>query len=82
MACPTPGLQLFTLPGFFGLTDELHQLAVPGRDFELTDLLANGIGALAGVMFIKGLSCRSTPKEKNTAKDKIAARARADRKRK
>ena len=72
---PYPWIAAFYFTWFYGLTDELHQLAVPGRDFELTDLLANGIGALAGVLFVKGLGCRLTPKEK------IAAQARADRKR-
>ena len=31
----------------YGLTDELHQLFVPGRFFDLHDLLADGLGASA-----------------------------------
>lgn len=31
----------------YGLTDEAHQLLVPGREFQLSDLAANFIGALA-----------------------------------
>jgi VanZ family protein len=32
----------------YGLTDELHQLFVPGRNAELNDALADGIGGLFG----------------------------------
>jgi VanZ family protein len=32
----------------YGLGDELHQLLVPGRMFDLADLLADGVGAALG----------------------------------
>jgi len=32
----------------YGLTDEFHQLFVPGRNAELNDALADGIGGLFG----------------------------------
>jgi VanZ family protein len=32
----------------YGLSDELHQLLVPGRMFDLADLLADGVGAALG----------------------------------
>ncbi|MEM9861948.1 MAG: VanZ family protein [Myxococcota bacterium] len=32
----------------FGLSDELHQAFVPGRTAELLDLVADGLGAVAG----------------------------------
>ncbi|MEC9488188.1 MAG: VanZ family protein [Halanaerobium sp.] len=34
----------------YGLTDEIHQLYVPGRVFSLTDLLADFCGAITGVL--------------------------------
>ena len=35
----------------YGLTDEWHQSLVPGRFAERLDLMADGIGAIAGVCF-------------------------------
>ena len=32
----------------FGVTDEIHQIATPGRDSSWGDLLADGVGALFG----------------------------------
>lgn len=32
----------------YGVADEIHQLFVPGRSFEVGDILANCAGALAG----------------------------------
>lgn len=83
---PYPWIAAFCFTWLYGLTDELHQLAVPGRDFELSDLLANGFGALAGVLFVKRLGCWSTPKEKIAATPKVRIadrppRAKTDRKR-
>jgi VanZ family protein len=37
------------IPAIYGLSDEIHQLFVPGRKFDLMDLLADAIGALIGV---------------------------------
>ena len=34
----------------FGLTDEIHQLFVPGRTAALDDLAADAVGACAGVV--------------------------------
>lgn len=36
----------------YGLTDEIHQLWVPGRDAEAGDLVADSLGALAGAAAI------------------------------
>jgi VanZ family protein len=33
----------------YGLSDEIHQLFVPGREFSLFDLMADGAGAAIGV---------------------------------
>lgn len=32
----------------FGITDEIHQYFVPGRDADLLDLVADALGSLAG----------------------------------
>lgn len=36
------------IAGFYGITDEIHQLYVPTRSFELFDILADFLGGLAG----------------------------------
>ncbi len=36
----------------YGLSDEIHQRFVPGRQFELADLLADAVGALLGALLM------------------------------
>ncbi len=36
----------------FGLLDELHQAFVPGRSADIEDLAADGLGTLAGIIFV------------------------------
>jgi len=38
-----------------GLLDELHQVYVPGRSADIGDLLADALGAVAGVLFLYAL---------------------------
>ncbi len=38
----------FIITVFYGITDEIHQLYVPGREFTAGDILADSIGALLG----------------------------------
>jgi VanZ family protein len=38
----------FIIAVFYGITDEIHQLYVPGREFAAGDILADSIGALLG----------------------------------
>ncbi|MBQ7354672.1 MAG: VanZ family protein [Clostridia bacterium] len=40
----------------FAVSDELHQLFVPGRSGELTDILIDGSGALIGVLLAAGIA--------------------------
>ena len=35
---------------FYAITDEIHQIFVPGRAFQLTDILVDSTGALVGVV--------------------------------
>jgi len=37
----------------YGITDELHQYFVPGRNMELMDVLSNTLGAFIGQIFFK-----------------------------
>lgn len=41
------------ITGLYGVTDELHQAFVPGRQPELLDLLADIVGAAAGVWLVR-----------------------------
>lgn len=42
-------LAAFLIAVVYGLSDEIHQLFVPGREFSLYDLAADGIGAIIGI---------------------------------
>ncbi len=37
-----------TLSTLYGLSDEIHQSFVPGRDADLGDVMADGVGSLIG----------------------------------
>jgi VanZ family protein len=39
----------FILSFLYGISDEIHQLFVPSRAFQLRDMLINGLGALIGL---------------------------------
>lgn len=38
---------------FYGIIDEFHQYFVPGRYAELSDIIANSLGVLLGILFVK-----------------------------
>jgi VanZ family protein len=40
------------LAASYGLSDEIHQRFVPGRQFELADLLADAVGSLLGALLM------------------------------
>jgi VanZ family protein len=42
----------------YGLSDEWHQLHVPGRDGSLADVLADGAGAVLGATLLAAISAR------------------------
>ena len=42
----------FTFCVIYGFSDELHQLFVPGRTFQLIDLCMDAIGALAAIVLV------------------------------
>ena len=65
-------LLLIILVTFYGITDEYHQLFVPGRHASLWDILADGLGAfLAATMLFwwdrrtMNISQHVLPEEKN-----------------
>ncbi|MFH0831754.1 MAG: VanZ family protein [archaeon] len=43
----------FLLAAFYGLTDEFHQLFVPGRTASFVDIAADSLGAFAGALISK-----------------------------
>ena len=42
---------LFTL--MYGIIDEVHQIFIPGRSFDWWDLVADVVGSLLGILFVK-----------------------------
>ena len=48
---PTPRLVwiAFAVTLLYGVSDEIHQLFVPGRGFQFYDILMDGVGALIGL---------------------------------
>ena len=48
-----PGIFTFLLAFLFGLLNEFHQLFIPSRSFNKFDLLANLLGSLVVILFIK-----------------------------
>lgn len=51
----------------YAATDEIHQLFVPGRSGQLSDVLLDSSGVAIGVVVVLGVIyfCRKTTKEKN-----------------
>ena len=41
-------LAAIVISSLYGISDEYHQLFVPGRSFELLDMLADAIGSIVG----------------------------------
>ncbi|MBI2485567.1 MAG: VanZ family protein [Deltaproteobacteria bacterium] len=54
----------------YGLSDEIHQLFVPGRTFDLRDLLADGFGGTSGGFLILFLHEFSRTSGKVSTKNK------------
>ena len=49
----------------YGITDEIHQMFVPGRSPELLDLLADLLGAVAGVWLVRFVSHEAGPRSES-----------------
>ena len=50
-----PGLSAFLIGALYALSDEMHQLLIPGRSGEGKDVLLDSVGVLLGVLFLSGL---------------------------
>lgn len=40
----------FLISSLYGISDEVHQYFVPGREFSIYDIAANSVGSLFGVL--------------------------------
>jgi VanZ family protein len=54
-------LGAITLAVAYGLTDEFHQMFVPGRSADLYDVVADGLGALLGAVAAAALGASRSP---------------------
>jgi VanZ family protein len=67
-----PGWLLFwvTLGGaLYGLSDEIHQSFVPGRESDLLDLLADTLGALVGAWVAATVRARLSRKSRENSQE-------------
>ena len=51
----------------YGLSDEIHQVFVPLRTFEVMDLVADGLGALAAQVVLCGVLWKEWPHSRTAA---------------
>lgn len=56
---------IFGFSGLYALSDEFHQLFVPGRAFQLSDLLLDSIGIILGFLFILFIHWRMKNRSKS-----------------
>ncbi len=61
----TLGLAVFFFTTMYGLTDEVHQTFTPGRSFEVSDILADALGGIAGWLFFLLFSTYGPSNENN-----------------
>ena len=59
-----PGLSAFLVGTLYAVSDEVHQLFVPGRSGEGKDVLLDSVGVLLGVLFLSWLRIICTKKRK------------------
>ena len=50
-------LHVWLIGAAYAVTDEIHQLFVPGRSCEFRDICIDAIGVLAGVLLMKVVKC-------------------------
>jgi len=61
------GLIIFLICGLYGISDELHQSFVPGRQMSVWDLIADLIGALLAIYAWRWLKGKRLKKQPNLA---------------
>jgi len=58
---------VFALSLLYGISDEIHQHFVPGRGFQLYDILMDGLGALVGLGLYAALQRKRAQKQRQQA---------------
>lgn len=59
-------LIIILLTMLYALTDEIHQLFVPGRTFQIFDLLIDLLGSITGILIYKKLLKARSAKSKSS----------------
>jgi len=57
----------FAITLLYGISDEIHQHFVPGRGFQLYDILMDGLGALVGLGLYAALQLKRAQKQRQEA---------------
>jgi VanZ family protein len=62
---------MFIITLLYGIFDEVHQIFIPGRYFDLLDLAADTTGVVCGAIFIKFVLLKTIKKVKNTRNKEV-----------
>jgi VanZ family protein len=76
---PPSFFRVFIIGLLYALSDEVHQLFVPGRTFDPMDLLADGLGVLIGLGTVHRWTRPDVPRDRRgrSATDDASSRATA-----
>ena len=49
-------LRIIIICIIYAISDEVHQILVPGREFQYIDIMIDSLGSISGILLIKKIS--------------------------